>query len=255
MSRMKKYSVLILLAAIVIACGCRGRKYDVYLLIGQSNMAGRGYMVPEDTVGSIEGVYLLDTPGNPVPATHPFNQYSSIRKGMAMQQVNPGLGFVTEMKAHTRHKILLVVNAKGGSALDEWMPGTLFHAEAIRRTRQAEQYGKLKGILWHQGCSDSSDSLRDTYMDRLEIMVDALRDSLDAQDIPFIAGELPYWRPASPKFNEMIVTIDRHIPNSACVSAEGCGPRADWHDPHFSREGQLILGRRYAEKMLEMQKR
>ena len=49
-------------------------KYDIYLLIGQSNMAGRGTLLASDLNESPDGVFLLDSGDKPVPATHPFNQ-------------------------------------------------------------------------------------------------------------------------------------------------------------------------------------
>lgn len=232
--------------------------YDVYLLIGQSNMAGRGEMLPRDTVKAIKGVYLLGPDGVPVPAKNPLNQYSTIRKKITLQQIGPGTAFGPSMYKHNGRNILLVVNAKGGSALNEWGEGTEFFNEAVRRCREGMKYGTLKGILWHQGCSDSSAKLQKTYLDRLSSMVKALRRELGVgEDVPFIAGELAYWRNSSHAFNEMIHGITEVIPNSAWVSAEGCGPlkpeslSSKNPDPHFSREGQLLLGRRYAEKMIE----
>lgn len=229
--------------------------YDVYLLIGQSNMAGRGYMVAQDTLEPVKGVWLLDNEDKPVPATNPFNQYSTIRKGMGIQQIGPGLGFSRALYEHDGRPVLLVVNARGGSKLDEWVEGTRFYDEAVRRASEAMKYGKLRAIIWHQGCSDSSDEKRETYLERLAPMVSALRRDLGVDEsIPFIAGELPYWRPSSPAFNEMLLDLPGVIPNSAVVSAEGCGMRGEPSDPHFDRDGQLILGRRYAEKYLEMTK-
>lgn len=232
----------------------KGNATDVYLLIGQSNMAGRGYMTDQDSVDRFDRIFLLNREGKPVEATNPFNQYSSVRKEINMQGINPGVGFSMFMREHTKHNIILVVNAIGGSKLDEWMPDTKYFSEAIKRTRQAQNYGRLKGILWHQGCSDSSDSLRNIYMNKLMTMVESLRDSLDAEMVPFIAGELPEWRESSPAFNDMINTISEHIPLSACVSSKGCTMREAPSDPHFSRDGQLILGRRYGEQMLKLQK-
>ena len=52
----------------------------------------------------------------------------------------------------------------------------------------------------------------------------------------------------------MLHGISERIPNSGWVSAEGCTPLKDEKDPHFSRDGQILLGTRYAEKMHEMQK-
>ena len=227
--------------------------YDVYLLIGQSNMAGRGTLLDKDYKEKFKGIYLLDEEGVAVPASQPFNQYSSIRKGMSIQQMNPGYGFSKQMRKYNKKRpILLVCNPRGGTSILEWAPGQHYYTEAVRRARQGMRYGKLKGILWHQGCADSRNRVG-VYMGLLKELVDALRSDLKAEDVPFIAGELPYWRRTSPAFNEMIHGISEVIPNSAWVSAEGCTPVKDTRDPHFSRDGQILLGTRYAEKMHQMQ--
>lgn len=257
---MKRAAVLLALVSVLFSCASMHRTssrgtdgYDVYLLIGQSNMAGRGYMAAADTLKPLDGVWLLGPEDKPVPARNPLNQYSTIRKGIEMQQIGPGLGFSQALLEHDGRKILLVVNARGGSKLDEWVEGTRFYAEAVRRCREAMKYGTLKGIIWHQGCSDSSDELRETYLDRLAPMVKALRRDIGVGDaVPFIAGELPYWRPSSAAFNRMLKSLPEVIPNSGLVSAGGCGMRGEPSDPHFDRDGQLVLGRRYAEKLLEM---
>lgn len=242
-----------LLAALLLtaaACGDANRRdYDVFLLIGQSNMAGRGTMLPADTL-PVAGVWLLNAEGRPVAARSPLNRYSSIRKDLGMQQICPGDGFAAALHAATGRDILLVVNARGGSALAEWMPGTTYYDEAVRRTRQAMRYGRLRAILWHQGESDSS--APDTYLPRLAAMVDSLRRDLGCGRVPFIAGETAQWRPATEAINRCIRRIGDAIPASAWVSSEGCTPLRDDEDPHFSREGQLLLGSRYAEKVLEM---
>jgi len=268
---MKRILIAILTVLTVVSvsgCGA-GKKlaksnskgYDVYLLIGQSNMAGRGKMLPEDTLQAIEGVYLLGPEGKPIPAKNPLNQYSTIRKDIKMQQICPGTAFSAEMYKHNGREILIVMNAKGGTTLNEWVEGTEFYNEAVRRCKEGMKYGTLKGILWHQGCGDSSNKSRDSYLERLAPMVSALRRDLGVgEKVPFIAGELAYWRPASAAFNEMIHGITEAVPNSAWVSAEGCGPlkpeslKTNRPDPHFSRDGQLLLGKRYAEKMIEMTK-
>lgn len=231
-------------------------KYDVYLLIGQSNMAGRGVLTEADLQETVEGVYLLGEDGTPVPATHPFNRYSTIRKSMNMQGMNPGYGFAKVMKPASKRPILIVCNAKGGTSILQWEKGAEdgFFEQAVERCRMAMKYGKLKGILWHQGCSDSGRT--DEYMSLLVKLVSDLRSELKVgKKVPFIAGELARWRKESPAFNEMIHSISDNIPNSSYVSSEGCGMLRDENDPHFSREGQLLLGERYGRKMLEMQKK
>ena len=232
-------------------------EYDVFLLIGQSNMAGRGTMLPEDLAGPIEGVYLLDTEGKVVPATNPLNQYSTIRKDIKHQQINPGVGFSKRVHAATGRKILLVVNARGGSNINEWVKGKVssdvglaFYDEAVRRTQQAPAHGTLRGILWHQGESNSSNPTG--YMDKLKTLVSGLRSELNAPAVPFIAGEIAPWHSNRDKFNPIIRTIATEIPNSDWVSSEGCDMLKDESDPHFGRNGQLLLGERYAEKILRM---
>lgn len=239
-----------------------GQEYDVFLLIGQSNMAGRGYMLEEDKLVFDENVFILNEAGEIVPATNPLNQYSSIRKEMSMQRIGPGYGFAKAISKKTGRKILLVVNARGGTTLSQWAKGETgkgYYEEAIRRTQQALQYGELKAILWHQGCGDSRNT--EVYMDNLAVFVQNLRTDLGvAEDVPFIAGELGKWRPVVSTFNEMIHHISEYIPNSDWVSSEGGSPIAspdpngepNLKDPHFDRASQLLIGERYAEKVLKM---
>lgn len=246
-------------------CGCFASvsaqdEYDVFLLIGQSNMAGRGYMVEGDEDVFDENVFILDNQGDIVPATNPLNQYSSIRKGMNIQRICPGYGFARKISTETGRKILLVVNARGGTTISQWAKGEGgegYYEEAVRRAGQAMKYGELKAILWHQGCGDARNV--DTYMANLTALVSNLRADLNAQDLPFIAGELGQWRPHVTAFNEMIHTIADHIPYSDWVSSDGCLPivtersngQPDLKDPHFDRESQILIGERYADKVLD----
>lgn len=253
---MKKYLLFFVTAVLTtllsVSCGDRN-EYDVYLLIGQSNMAGRGTMIPSDTVDVIDGVWLLDPDGKPEPAKAPLNKYSTIRKNLKIQQMNPGVTFSEEMHKATGHKILLVVNAKGGSSLEEWMKSnrrTSFFGDAVFRAGQAKKYGDIKAVLWHQGESNSGRT--GTYMDSLQVFVSDLRQALGDEKLPFVAGEIARWHKNADAFNGMISHISEYIPYSYYVSSEGCTPLKDESDPHFSRDGQLLLGKRYAEKILEL---
>jgi len=268
---MLRRSIFILTSLLVLAACSRESQYDVYLFIGQSNMAGRGYMLPEDST-VIAHAFILDDSDEIVPASAPLNRYSTIRKNASMQRLNPAYAFSKAVAGVSGNDMLMVVNARGGSGLDEWLKGAprdtfsvrgadepewvgnvmpSFYDEAVRRTRIAMQHGRLKAILWHQGCSDSGPRAVATYMERLESFVSDLREDLGVgEEVPFIAGEIPYCFSGSKLFNPMIRTIGEHIPNSAWVSAEGCPGNSD--SLHFSREGQLLLGRRYADTYLAL---
>ena len=245
-------------------------EYDVYLLIGQSNMAGRGELLEEDK-NEIPNVYLLDSEGAAVLAKNPMNIYSSIRKADNQQLMGPGASFASTITAQTGRKVLLVVNARGGSAIAEWAKGTTtsikvgnattatslsFYSEAVRRTQQAMEYGALKGILWHQGCSDQKNT---TYMTQLTALAKNLRNDLGA-DVPFIVGQLGDWRSSSVNFNVNIQSINDYLTYSDWVSSQGGVPivtaesngQPDTTDPHFNRASQITMGKRYAQKILKM---
>lgn len=227
-------------------------KYDVFLLIGQSNMAGRGSMIEGDSEVFDDNVFLLNEKGEIEPASNPLNKYSTIRKDMKMQQIGPGFSFSRKISQKTGRKILLVVNARGGSNLNDWKVGAEkgYYDEAVKRTRQAlEHDAELKAILWHQGESNCSDT---DYLPELAKVVTSLRQDLGCGDVPFIAGELAYWRKSYLEFNSRICRISEYITNSDFVSAKGCMMLIDEKDPHFSRDGQILLGERYADKVLRM---
>ena len=224
-------------------------KYDVFLLIGQSNMAGRGKLISGDENIFDENVFLLDDRGGAVPATNPLNQYSSIKKDIA-QGINPGFSFSKKIAQETGRKVLLVVNARGGTTISQWQPGgsSGYYSEAVKRAKQALRYGKLKAILWHQGEDDINST--SGYLAKLKTMVDALRVDLGASGAPFIAGEIAQWYTGASGFNSIISGIGDIISNSDYVSSKDCTWLIDGSDPHFSRDAQILLGERYAEKVL-----
>lgn len=257
---MKRFHLKYLMAAVIMCIMwtngyCNDDDYDVYLLIGQSNMAGRGEFEPEDTVGSVDGVWLLNPEGIPEKGAAPFNKYSSIRKDLRLQGFSPANSFSKLMHSRSGRKILLVVNAKGGSSIMSWQPQHKdgFLNEAVRRTRQAMLHGKLKGILWHQGETNVQKKTPD-YAGKFKTMITALRDSLGNGDTPVVIGQLGQWGWAPEDdiriFNDSIVpAICREVRNCGYVTSDGLGRlfKDKPHDPHFNRKAQIELGRRYAD--------
>ena len=232
-------------------------------------MAGRAQMQPEDTV-ILEGVYLLDSLDVPVPARAPLNIHSTIRKSSSMQGLNPAFAFASRLHALTGRDILLVVNARGGSSLSQWLKGAQrqsfsersddlqgrfgplipsFYDEAVRRCRAAMEYGTLRAILWHQGESDATEQKAAVYLERLSAFADDLREDLDAPEVPFVVGETNPLMESSAIINPVLRQVPDVIPHSACVSAEGCGVNDD--NLHFNRDGQILLGSRYADAVLD----
>lgn len=221
---------------------------DLFLFIGQSNMAGRGY-ITDNYKDNIKNTYLLTPNGYMEPARNPLNKYSTIRKRLDLQGVGPAYSFAKAMTDKTGRPLGLVVNARGGSSINSWMKGAKdnYYDEALSRIRQAMKFGTLKAIIWHQGESDSNDPT--TYMLKLQELIANLRKDLNDTKLPFIVGELAEWRMSgtSEAFNKMLRTVPKHIPYSYCVSSKELVPLINENDPHFSADSQIILGRRYAE--------
>jgi len=228
-------------------------KLDLFLLIGQSNMAGRGTMTFL-YLDTLSNVFLLTPNSGMEKACNPLNKYSNIRKDIKIQQVGPGYGFSKKLVSVTGANIGLIVNARGGTSIDSWEKGNSNHyyEKTLSRMKSALKWGSLKAILWHQGEGDSKHP--ETYMKKLADLVQNLRTDLNSSNVLFVAGEIAYWRNngnGSTAFNEMINTISTYIPNSTNVSAQGLTPLIDFSDPHFDAKSQLILGERYADKVLE----
>ncbi|MHC5053847.1 MAG: sialate O-acetylesterase [Planctomycetota bacterium] len=214
----------------------------VYLLIGQSNMAGRAPFTKEES-GPVPRCYLLDDKDRWEPARNPLNCHSTIRKGLGMQKMNPGYTFAKAMlEKDDAISIGLVVNAKGGTSIRQWARGTRFYKEALRRTQAAQKTGVLKGVLWHQGESDAKDA---KYLDKLKALVADIRRDLKQTDLPFVAGQVNNVK----LVNDQIARLPEVVPSTGFVSSDGLKAMDRWH---FDAKSMRILGRRYAEAMLKI---
>lgn len=224
------------------------RPMELYLAIGQSNMAGRAE-VPAKLSGELSGVYLYTgdelTPW--VPAKNPLNLYSSIRKEESMQRLGPAYSFALQMAKKSTAKIGLVVNARGGTAIAEWMPGNPYYQQFIKKAREVASFGIIKGVIWHQGESDLQKA--DTYLDDLEVLITRIRSDLGLPELPFVAGEIAEDQPGRENFNKMVNLLPERVPGTAVVSSKGT---KTFDEVHFDTKSQLKMGKRYAQKMKKL---
>jgi len=224
------------------------KNMKLFLLIGQSNMAGRGKVEDQDKV------------------THPriFMQTKDMKWVLAKDPVhwdNPGAGvglcstFARVLASNdTSMTIGLIPCAAGGTPLSSWMPGgqanSLF-SNAVIRTKEALKSGTLAGILWHQGESDAGKpELEASYAERFKTMIAQLRKDLNADKVPVIIGELGQHLGDSEQvpFNKVIHSIPDIVPNCAWVSAKDL--RCILH--FVNAAGYRTLGKRYAETYLDL---
>lgn len=217
------------------------RPTDVFLLIGQSNMAGRAPIIEADHA-PIQGVLLLNGAGAWETAVQPLNRYASYHKGLAYQRFNLGGPFAGALREADPESVPgLVVNARGGTAIQLWQPGEALYENSLKRVRSLEGV-ELAGVLWHQGESNRYDT---EYADKLERVVLGLRRDLDQPDLPFIAGHIS----GENVINDQMDTLAEKLPHMAVVSVEGL---KTFDDVHYDRDSLITLGQRYAEAYLKL---
>jgi hypothetical protein len=236
---------LLLAAALLTGCGGIAAAQDqlqLFLLIGQSNMAGRGPMGPADRE-PIPGVLALDREMKWIPAVDPLHWDKP-----AIAGVGPGRTFAKELlQLNPAMKIGLIPAAFGGTSLDEWKPAGKLYENAVRRTREAMKSGKLRGILWHQGEADSrSEALAKSYDERFAAMIRQFRADLGAADVPVVVGELGefFQAPFAAVVNQQLALAPLSVLHCAFVSSAGLTPKSD--HVHFDTPSQHEFGRRYA---------
>lgn len=230
---------------------------QLFLLAGQSNMAGRGKVEAQDQV--VHGrVLMLDRQVAWVPAIDPVHFDKSIAG------VGPGRSFgIVVADADSTAIIGLVPAAVGGSPITSWEPGAIDAAththpydDAIARARAAMRSGTVKAILWHQGESDSREPAASLYEGRLRALIERFRADLGDADLPFIIGQLGRfdkapWRPAKQRVDAAQQSIAAQMRHVAYVSSEGLTDRGD--TTHFDAASARELGRRYAKAYLALE--
>ena len=238
--------LLLIFTESIIAQSCP-ESLDIYLLIGQSNMAGRAEISGNDK-DTLKNVFLFTGIEGKEweKAANPLNKYSTIRKKMSMQKLGPGYHFAKTM-AKSNNKIGLVVNAKGGTKIELWLPGTEFYNEAVSRTKAAMKYGNLKGILWHQGEANSSKP--NDYPPKIIALIEALRIEFDQPDLPFVVGQLATDKPQRASFNNMLLQLPAQINNVGVASSKQTKTK---DGTHFNAKSQKKLGKRYAKQMQKL---
>jgi hypothetical protein len=218
---------------------------EIFLLIGQSNMAGRGAIEPQDVVPHPR-VWMLNKDLAWVPAVDPVHFDKPERTGVGLASTFARV--VAEKKPTTN--IGLVPAAFGGTSLDEWKPGSPLYANAVARAREAMKRGHLAGILWHQGENDAAPELAATYPERFKAMIAQLRTDLSANDVPVVVGELGRFVENSAAINAALAKVPSIVPKCGYVSSADLTDKGD--KLHFDSASLRELGRRYEKAWAEL---
>lgn len=225
--------------------------FDLFLLVGQSNMAGRGKVTEADQM-PVDGVLMFNADQQWVPAVDPLHFDKPKIAGVGL-----GRTFGIEIAKTSPGKTIgLIPCAVGGTGIDVWTAGardaaTKTHPwdDAMVRAKAALKDGTLRGILWHQGESDSSPAKAEQYEAKLHDLIARFRDELDAPNVPFIVGQLGKfegkpWTDSKHVVDKAHQDLPNKVAATAFVSAEGLVDGGD--KTHFDAESLREFGRRYA---------
>jgi len=154
-----------------------------FLMLGQSNMAGRGYIHEVAPIYN-ERIQMLRN-GRWQMMTEPIN-YDRPVSGISLVG-----SFADAWCLQNQEDMIgLIPCAEGGSTMDEWAVDGVLFRHAIAEAKFAMQSSELTGILWHQGESDSVCGNYKIYYKKLLLIIGAIRKELNAPDIPLIIGGL-----------------------------------------------------------------
>lgn len=223
---------------------------DCFLMIGQSNMSGRGDF---GVVPPIENknLFMLRN-GRWQQMSEPINPDRGIFSGRYRSGVGLAASFALRYHETTGRRVGLIPCADGGTSLAQWQPGEVLYENAVNNTRFALRSAQLRGVLWHQGEADvPHPDWVASYEERFIHMIRSLFADLGVEPVPVVIGELGTYLlrrknfDLTPELNRVFYRIAEAEPVCGVASAEGLECREDIL--HFNSPSLRIFGERYFE--------
>jgi hypothetical protein len=246
------------------------REFPVFLLMGQSNMAGHGGVRPGDPwqagdLAPVPGVLALGGQcGVKSPRPRGWTRWRPAAHPLHLNQRSAGFGLGLPFAArllddgHAR-RIGLIPAAWGGAGIDVLGRGSPLYENAIRRARIAARRGTLAGVLWHQGETDAaSDDLACDHAAKLARLVSRLREDLEDPALPFVIGDLapfgddrrePEAIQRRARIRAGLRQVAEEVSHAAFVESDGL---TGSDNVHFNRASLIEFGRRYATAFLDI---
>ena len=226
-----------------------------FLMIGQSNMAGRGEFGEVECIDN-QDCYMIRM-GRWQKMSEPINPDRAIFDSKFHSGVNLCASFADRYTKYFNKKIGLIPCADGGTSICQWQPGELLFDHAVMMAKLAMRSSSFGGILWHQGESDCKEPNISLYEERAICMITEIRKELNAENLPFLFGELSEdisekWNCGDfPKqMNSIFRNIEKRIPNCRLVSAKGLTLKPD--GIHFDSLSLREFGSRDFDAYLEL---
>ncbi|EPS70031.1 hypothetical protein M569_04731, partial [Genlisea aurea] len=174
----------------------RSQPKAIFLLAGQSNMAGRGGVVdnrwdgvvppecrPDPRILRLNSALIWEEAAEPLHRDIDVDRACGIGPGMPFSRSILGTG------GGGGGLVGLVPCAVGGTNITEWRRGGGLYGRLLSRAQAAVRGGggAIRGLLWYQGESDT-ESLVDAkqYKGRLEKLFNDFRTDLGSPSLPVI---------------------------------------------------------------------
>ena len=252
--------------------------FQIYLCFGQSNMEGNATPEAQDYENVPERFQVMAAVNFSNPKREMGKWYTAVppicRQGTGLTPADYfGRTMCENLPEEVRIGVVHV--AIGGTSIKgfmeeyvadyvageaDWFKNIMsnYDNNPFRRlvdiAKKAQQYGIIKGILMHQGETDNGNP---QWPGMVKTVYERLLNELNlsADNVPLLVGEMLSEANGGACWgqNSNIATLRNIIPNAHVISSEGC-PGNGIDKFHFSAEGYRILGKRYAETMLEILK-
>ncbi len=226
-----------------------GDDLSSFLVIGQSNMAGRGELSEVEPIDNFR-CYMLRN-GRFIRMREPLNVDRPIFEGKFRSGIGLAPSFANEFANELKSRIGLIPCADGGTGILEWQPSEILYDHAVFMAKMAMRTSSFSGFLWHQGESDAAAKMSSLeYREALVTLINSIRRDLDADELPFIMGELSdaisaEWVDSSDiaRINGVIHEVAASLPFCAVASANGLLLKPD--GLHFDSPSLREFGKRY----------
>lgn len=223
----------------------------LFILAGQSNMAGRGFVEAEDTISSPD-ILTIDENNNWILAKEPLHFYQKRLKGLGC-----GLSFAKELKKAIPNsiKIGIIPCAIGGSSIEQWIGDSILYnvklkSNFVEKVAIARNVGVIKGILWHQGEANANMKGLIKYKQQLSVLFNDFRNYIGDVTIPIMIGELGRYAIPNEKqenWDKINCIINEYaISDSNCFVVSSIGLSHKGDHVHFNTVAQRELGKRFA---------
>ena len=272
-----KTNLLLFIGLLLCSIGASAQDPDfhIYLCFGQSNMEGHTKYEAQDTLSVNDRFQVLEAVDCPSLNRKKGKWYTAVPPLCRCDTgLTPADYFGRTLVANLPDSIKVgVINvAVGGCKIElfdkenyepfvkqapSWMKNFIQqyggnpYARLVEMAKIAQNTGVVKGILLHQGESNTGDT---TWPSQVKTVYDNLIDdlNLDPDEVPLLAGEVVSadQHGVCASMNTIIDKLPETIPNSYVISSEGCPAISD--SLHFTAEGYRMLGKRYGEKMLSL---